>query len=113
MEWTYENGYSIGKYASEHENTASVHSLQKQFPNIKESAVREFKKRYDKQPQEVKKINFQPPTSIKSNVQRLDLGKLLGKFDSMVLVSDHGAVIIWSMLLLWSCCYPLMSPPKH
>ena len=60
IKWTNENRYSIGKYASEHGNTAAVRNFQKQFPSIKESTVREFQKRSEKQREEAKKRNLQP-----------------------------------------------------
>ena len=62
IKWTDENRYSIGKYASELGNTTAVRNFQKQFPHIKESTVREFKKRYEKQLHEAKKRNLQSPT---------------------------------------------------
>lgn len=55
IKWTDKNHYDVGKYASEHGNAAAVRNFKKGFPNIKESTVREFKKRYEKQIQGEKK----------------------------------------------------------
>ena len=66
------------KICLEHGNTAAVRNFQKQFPSIKRSTVREFQKRYEKQLQEAKKRNLQPP------VQRLD------------------GLCFWKNLILWS-----------
>ena len=102
MKWNDENRYFIGKYASEHGNTAAVRNFQKQFPNIKESTVEEFKKRYEKQLQEAKKGNLQPPTSIERYRSKTGQPLLLEKSDSMVEkyieeMCNQGAFITWSI----------------
>ena len=55
----------LWKYTSEHGNVAAVRYFKKGFSKIKETTVREFKKKYEKQQQEVKTQNLQPPKSIK------------------------------------------------
>ena len=54
---TDENQQTIWKYASEHRKSATVHHFKKDSPNITESTVREFKKKYEKQLQKAKKQN--------------------------------------------------------
>ena len=66
--WTDENRYAVRKYASKH--GTAVRHFKKDFPNIKESTVREFKKKYEKQLQEIKKQNLQPRSE--STPQRQD-----------------------------------------
>ena len=46
--WSDKNRYDIGKYASPHGNAGAVRHYQSQFPKLKESAVREFKKKVRK-----------------------------------------------------------------
>ena len=58
------NQYTFGKYTSEHRNADAVCHFKKIFSKIKESKVRELKKRYEKQLQEGKIQNLQPPKSI-------------------------------------------------
>ena len=97
--WTDNNRYSVGKYASEHGNAATALHFKKEFPNIKESTVREFKKKYEKQLQKAKEQNLQPPKSIKKYFSKTGRSLLLGKFDLMVQnnkrMSNRGAVITW------------------
>ena len=63
--WADENRYAFGKYASEHGNAVAVRHFKKGFSKIKETTVREFKKKYEQQQQEAKTQNLQPPKSIK------------------------------------------------
>ena len=58
--WTDEDRYDVGKYTSKHGNAAAVRHFKKDFPNIKESTVKELKKKSEKQLQEAKKQNLQP-----------------------------------------------------
>lgn len=102
IKWTDENRYTIGKYASEHGNTSAVRRFRKQFPNIKESTVRDFKKKYERLIQEAKKRNVEPPKMIEKYSSKTGRPLLLGKFDHMVQtyiegMSNRGAVITWSI----------------
>ena len=49
--------YQIGKYASENGSTNTVRKFQKDFPSLKESTVREFRKKYQKMLKENKNEN--------------------------------------------------------
>ena len=82
--WTDENRYAVGKYAFEHGTAVAVRNFKKDFPNIKESTVREFKKKYEKQLQEAMKDILQPPKLIKKYSSKTGRLLLLGKFDLMV-----------------------------
>ena len=53
------------KQIGEHGNAVAVRHFKKGFSKIKETTVREFKKKYEKQQQEAKTQNLQPPKSIK------------------------------------------------
>lgn len=102
IKWTDKNRYDVGKYASEHGNAAAVRNFKKGFPNIKESTVREFKKRYEKQIQEDKKKHLQPSKEIVKYHTKTGRPLLLGKFDTMIrkyveAMSNRGAVITWSI----------------
>lgn len=102
MQWTENDRYKIGKYASENGNNSAVRNFKKEFPSIKESTVREFKKRYQKQREEERKKNLPPSTSITKYRSRTGRPLLLGKLDSMVQkyiegMSNRGAVITWSI----------------
>lgn len=96
------NRYSIGKYASEHENATALHNCRKRFSNIKESTVRKFKKRYEKQLQKAKKKNLQPPKSTEKYLSKTGLPLVSGKLDSMIQnyierMSNWRAAITWSI----------------
>ena len=99
--WTDKNRFNIGKYASENWNAAAVRNFKKDFPNIKESSVREFKKRYVQKIKEEKKKNLPSSKEISKYQRKTGRPLLLGRFDSMVqlyirAMSRRGSVITWS-----------------
>ena len=106
--WTDENRYAVRKYASKHGN--AVRHFKKDFPNIKETTVREFKKKYEKQLLEVKKQNLQPLKSIESTPQRQDdlcfwknsicWFKTLSKGQAIVVLSLSGLLLLLPPKLL-------------
>ena len=105
--WTDEDQYAIVKNAFEHGNAAAVRHFKNDFPNIKESTVREFKKRYEKQLQEAKKQNLQPKLAKKFS-SKTGRPLFLGKFDLMLQsyikgMSNRGAVITWSVANAAGC----------
>ena len=100
--WTVKNRFDIGKYASEHGNAAAVRNFRKEFPNIKESSVREFRKRYEQKIKEEKKKNLPSSKEISKYQTKTGRPLLLGKFDAMVQeyiqsMSNRGASITWSI----------------
>ena len=94
------NRYDIGKCAAENGNANAVRFFQKDFPDIKESSVRNFKKKYYQLLSMQKKTGVDVTKSIpKTNVGR---PLMLGHFDSMIQtyirsMSNRGAVITWSI----------------
>ena len=44
--WTDKQRYIIGKYAAENGNANTLRKFKTEFPNLSESSVRTFKKRY-------------------------------------------------------------------
>ena len=84
VKWTDKKQYSIGKYVSKYGNNTTVRNFQKKFPNIKESTVRKFKKRFEKQLRKQRKTNLQPATLIERYNLKTEQPLLLGKFHSIV-----------------------------
>ena len=80
--------------------------LRKTFQTLKK-AVREFKKRYEKQLQEAKKQNHQPKSTKKFS-SKTGRPLFLGKFDLKVQsyikgMSNRGAIITWSVANAAGC----------
>ena len=68
----------IGKYASENSSTNAVRKFQKDFRNLKESTVREFRKKYQKMLKE-KNENQSPKKALELEKQGRPL--MLGNVD--------------------------------
>lgn len=95
--WTDKERYDIGKYAAENGNSNALRKFQTDFPDLKESTVRTFKKRYY---EEVRKGKEQLEESQKIEKYRQKTGRpfLLGDLDAMVQshlrsLSKKGSVI--------------------
>ena len=70
IHYSDEDRASIGKYAAEHGNERARKKFSGEYPDLSESTVRKFKKRYlDRMAQERKKANPQTVTAI-SNRER-------------------------------------------
>ena len=63
MVYTDKDRYSIGKYASCHGMAASVTAWKKTYPNLNESTVRGFKKRYKTKLKEASARMYHPKRS--------------------------------------------------
>ena len=81
--WTDQQRYTIGKYAAESGNAATVRKFKTEFPNLKESTVRTFKKRYY---EEVRKCKERIDESKKIEKYTRKTGRpyLLGELDELV-----------------------------
>ena len=95
--WTDKDRYDVGKYAAENGNANALRKFQTHFPELKESTVRTFKKRYY---EEVRKGKEQLEKSQKIQKYRRKTGRpfLLGDLDEMVQqhlrsLSKRGSVI--------------------
>ena len=94
-----EDRYKIGKYASENGSAATVQKFKSDFPKLNESAVRDFKRKYE----EKLKISKKKGENISILVtEKRGRPLLLGKLDEMVqkyikAASNRGAVISRSM----------------
>ena len=53
--WTDKQSYTIGKYAAENGNANTLRKFKTEFPNLSESTVRTFKKRYCEEVRKCKK----------------------------------------------------------
>ena len=84
--YTEKDRYSIGKYASCHRLVASVTEWKKTYPNLNESTMRGFKKRYEAKIKEASRKNVSPKKKLANKMhghatllgQKLD--KLVQKF---------------------------------
>ena len=87
----------MGKYASETGTSAAVRKFQPDFPKIKESTIREFKKKYEEELKLAKQQNREVRTELSTEKQGRPL--LLGtKIDTLVqryirAASNRGAII--------------------
>ena len=94
-----EDRYKIGKYASENGSAATVQKFKSDFPKLNESAVRDFKRKYE----EKLKISKKKGENISILVtEKRGRPLLLGKLDEMVqryikAASNRRAVISRSM----------------
>ena len=103
IKWTGEDRFTIGKFAAENGTAAAVRYFKSKFPKIKESSVRGFKEKYEKQLKQATQNKEQLTTKIIPKYE-LKTGRplLLGKFDEMVQtyihgLSSRGAVITWAV----------------
>ena len=94
------NRYDIGKYAAENGNANAVRFFQKDFPDIKESSVRNFKKKY----YQLLSMQRKTGVDVTKSIPKTNVGRplMLGHFDSMIQtyirsMSNRGAVITWSI----------------
>ena len=71
--------YRIDKYASENGSTNAARKFQKDFPSLKESTVREFRKKYQKMLKENKNENQSPKKALELEKQGRPL--MLGNVD--------------------------------
>ena len=94
-----EDRYKIGKYASENGSAATVQKFKSDFPKLNESAVRDFKRKYE----EKLKISKKKGENISTLVtEKRGRPLLLGKLGEIVqkyikAASNRGAVISRSM----------------
>ena len=98
IKWTDKNRYDIGKYSAEYGTAAAIRKFRKNFPKIKESTAREFRKKYEEELREAKKEGREPSKSLQKYQSQTGRPLLLGDFDSMVQsyivsMSNRGAVI--------------------
>jgi len=99
-QYSNKNRYDIGKYAAENGNANAVRFFQKEFPAIKESSVRNFKKKY----YELLSMQSKTGAEVTKSIPKVNVGRplMLGQFDSMIQtyirsMSNRGAVITWSV----------------
>ena len=92
----------MGKYASETGTSAAVRKFRPDFPKIKESTIREFKKKYEEELKLAKQQNREVRTELSTEKQGCPL--LLGtKIDTLVqsyirAASNRGAIITRSIV---------------
>ena len=67
--YTDKDRYSIGKYASCHGVAASVRAWKKTYPNLNESTVRGFKKRYEAKLKEASRKNVSPKKKLANKMR--------------------------------------------
>ena len=96
--WTDKDRYSIGKYASEHGNTAAVRKFKSKFSHLTESTVRSFKKKVEDEIKKASKERREPKQQISKYSSPTGRPLLLGNLDRMVqsylrALSNRGDVI--------------------
>ena len=96
--WTEKERYDIGKYAAENGNINTVRKFNPEFPNLSESTVRSFKKKYYEQLREKSKEELDKSQTIPRYSQKTGRPLLLGELDEMVrkyllTLSKRGGVI--------------------
>ena len=67
--YTDKNRYSIGKYASCHGVAVSVRGWKNTYPNLNESTVRGFKKRYEVKLKEASRKNVSPKKKLANKMR--------------------------------------------
>ena len=81
--YTDKDRYSIGKYASCHGIAASARARKKTYPNLNESTVRGFKKRYEDKLKEASRRDVSPKKKLANKMR--ERPTLLGqKLDTLV-----------------------------
>ena len=81
--WTDKQRYTIGKYAAENGNANTLRKFKTEFPNLSESTVRTFKKRYYKKMRKCKE-KLEESKSIMKYARKTGRPHLLGELDEMV-----------------------------
>ena len=76
--------YAIGKYAAENSNINTIRIFQIDFPNLSESIIRTFKKRYYEQLREKSKEDLSKSQRLKKYSRKTGRPYLLGELDGMV-----------------------------
>ena len=81
---TEKDRYFIGKYSSENSNAATGRKFRNQFPGIKESSIREFRKRYKDKLKKFKKENREVTKTLPKYPSGNKIGRPLhlGEFDA-------------------------------
>ena len=95
--WTDKQRYTIGKYAAENGNANTLRKFKTEFPNLSESTVRTFKKRYYEEVRKCKEKR-EESKSITKYARTTGRSYLLGELDEMVQkhirsLSKKGSVI--------------------
>ena len=95
--WTDKQRYTIGKYAAENGNANTLRKFRTEFPNLSESTVRTFKKRYYEEVRKCKE-KLEESKSITKYARKTGRPYLLGELDEMVQkyicsLSKKGSVI--------------------
>ena len=80
---TDEQRYTIGKYAAENGNANTLRKFKTEFPNLNESTVRTFKKRYYEELRKCKE-KLEESKNITKYARKTGRPYLLGKLDEMV-----------------------------
>ena len=81
--WTDKQRYTIGKYAAENGNANTLRKFKTEFPNLSESTVRTFEKRYYEEVRKCKE-KLEESKSITKYAQKTGRPYLLGELDKMV-----------------------------
>ena len=81
--WTDKQRYTIGKYAAENGNANTPRKFKTEFPNLSESTVRTFKKRYHEEVRKFKE-KIEESKSITKYARKTGRLYLLGELDEMV-----------------------------
>ena len=92
--WTDENRWRVGEYASQNGNSAAVRYFKKKFPSINESTVRGFRRRYE----ENLKAGETAKKCLTKNVSPTGRPPLMGHLDEEVQkylrsVADRGGIM--------------------
>ena len=81
--WSDKQRYTIGKYAAESGNANTLRKFKTEFPNLSESTVRTFKKRYYEEVRKCKE-KLEESKSITNYARKIGRPCLLGELDEMV-----------------------------
>lgn len=82
--WSGKDRYSIGKYASENGTAATLRKFNKTYPNLTESTVRTFKKKFVDELKKADKEKREPTKVIEKYSSKTGRPLLLGELDAMV-----------------------------
>ena len=97
LKWTDKQRYTIRKYAAENGNANTLRKFKTEFPNLSESTVRTFKKRYYEEVRKCKE-KLEEPKRITKYAPKTGRPYLLGEPGKMVQkhicsLSNKGSVI--------------------
>ena len=81
--WTDKQRYTIGKNAAENSNANTLSKFKTEFPNLSESTLRTFKKRYYEEVRKCKE-KLEGSKSITKYTQKTGRPYLLGELDEIV-----------------------------